>query len=58
MNTIKIAIEINGQRYEKEYEHLFVMPNHFDELFIDAGIIDEEETLRAVTSAQEYMLDR
>lgn len=58
LQTIKIAIEINGERYEKKYESIAVMADHFSDLFCEAGIIDENQSLRGVDSAQEYMLDR
>lgn len=56
-NQQLIAIEVNGVRYERVIDTDWVTLSEFDELFREAGYIEEDETLRGLDSTQEYMLD-
>lgn len=52
-----IAIEVNGVRYERVIDTDWVTLSEFDELFCEAGYIEEGDTLRGLDSTQQYMLD-
>ena len=53
-----IAIEIDGKRYEREIPDYLFSISEFSELFREAGLIEDDETLYSLDSTQAYMLDR
>ena len=52
-----IAIEIDGERYEREVPAFLFSLEDFSELFREAGLIEDDETLYSLDSTQEAMLD-
>jgi len=57
-NKRLIAIEIDGERYEREVPDFLFSFDEFSELFREAGLIEDDETLYSLDSTQAYMLDR
>ena len=53
-----IAIEIDGERYEREVPDFLLSLDEFSQLFREAGLIEDDETLYSLDSTQAYMLDR
>ncbi len=57
-DTMVIAIEIGGERYETVTCDLGSRPHIFDDLFRKADIIEEDESLVAVNPQQKSCLSR